>query len=452
MDPDPLSCILNLLCVTANVAQPAIYVNVPETGSIIAIIIAVFGLLFSAYNSGAEIAFFSLTKDDVEGIENNARRERIRLLLTKPERLLATILIGNNLVNIMIAVLLNFAMNQIFEFNSSVANFVVQTVILTFLILLFGEVIPKLYASNHNVKFAEYVSSGLVVLMKLFGPIAKIMVKGTFIVRKAVSKKTDTLSVEDLSRALEASDVQSSDEKDLLKGILTFGDKSVTEIMIPRVDIVDLDYEMTFDDVVKQVVEKGYSRMPVYEDTPDNIKGMLYAKDLLAYIGKRDNSFRWQSLLRPAYFVPETRQINDLLEDFRTKKMHMAIVVDEFGCIQGIVTLEDVLEEIVGEIDDEYDTEEKYYTQIDENTFVFDAKTTLDDFCEVTGCEKEDFSDFLEDAETVAGLLLNAKGDFLKEKEPIKVARCNFTVLKVKKYRIEKVRVFVNTKDDDSKK
>ncbi len=432
------------MCAAIDVSQSSIAVNAPTLGSIIAIIIAIIALFFSAYNSGSEIAFFSMSKDDIDNIDSDLKRERISQLLAKPEKLLATILIGNNMVNILIAILLNFAMNQIFEFKSVVANFVVQTVILTFLILLFGEIIPKLYASNHNVKFAQFSAPGLSVMMTLFGPLSKLMVRGTFIVRKAVSKKSDNLSVEDLSRALEASDMTSTDEKEMLKGILTFGDKTVIEIMRPRVDVVAIDYDAPFNEVMKTVIENGYSRMPVYEESPDNIKGMLYAKDLLPYIGKRDNSFRWQTLLRPVYFVPETRPIDDLLEDFRKKKMHMAIVVDEYGCVQGIATLEDVLEEIVGDIDDEYDTEEKFYSKIAPNTFIFDAKTPLDDFYEVTGTEESEFDDYLENAETVAGLLLNVKGDFLKEKENVTCGRCNFLILKVKKYRIEKVRVIVN--------
>lgn len=455
MDPDPLSCVLSFLCAALDLSQSSIAVNTPTLGSIIAIIIAVFALFFSAYNSGSEIAFFSMSKEDIANIEGDLKRERVAQLLAKPEKLLATILIGNNMVNILIAILLNYAMNQIFEFRSVVSSFVVQTVILTFLILLFGEIIPKLYASNHNVKFAKFSAPGLSFMMTLFGPLSKLMVRGTFIVRKTVSRRSDNLSVDDLSRALEASDVTSTDEKEMLKGILTFGDKAVVEIMRPRVDVVAIDYDAPFSEVMKTVIENGYSRMPVYEGSADNIKGMLYAKDLLPYIGKCDNSFNWQSLLRPVYFVPETRPIDDLLEDFRTKKMHMAIVVDEYGCVQGIATLEDVLEEIVGDIDDEYDIEEKFYTKISKNTYVFDAKTPLDDFYEVTGTEESEFKDYLENAETIAGLLLNVKGDFLKEKESVVCGRCNFFILKVKKYRIEKVRVVVNeaiARDDDHSK
>lgn len=412
-------------------------------GSIIAIIIAVLGLFFSAFNSGAEIAYFSLTQDDIDSIPDENKRERVQALLKNPEKLLATILIGNNLVNVMIVVVLTFALNQIMTIDSALLNFVLLTVILTFLILLFGEVLPKLYANSNNVRFALITQPLLSAMVVLFSPISKLVVKSTYIVRKAVSKKADDISVEDLSRALEASDLKSTDEKEMLRGILTFGDKTVSEIMRPRVDVVDLDIELGFDDVVKAVVENGYSRMPVYEENPDNIKGILYAKDLLPYIGKKDDTFKWQSLMRPAYFVPESRMIDDLLEDFRKKKIHMAVIVDEFGCTQGIATLEDVLEEIVGDIDDEYDTEEKYFTRVAENTYIFDAKTPLDDFFEATCIDENNFADHLDEAETLAGLLLSLKGDFLKEKEELKTAPCTFTVLKVKKYRIAKVKVEV---------
>ncbi|MBQ1722531.1 MAG: gliding motility-associated protein GldE [Muribaculaceae bacterium] len=431
-----------MLCAASS--APAIVFNLPTVGSIIAIIIAIVGLFFSSFFSGAEIAYFSLSQDDIESIPDDNKRERIEALLKNPEKLLATILIGNNLVNVMIVVVLAFALNQMMTITNPVLDFVLLTVILTFLILLFGEVLPKLYANSNNVRFALFTQPLLGAMVVLFSPISKLVVKSTYIVRKAVSKKADDISVEDLSRALEASDLKSTDEKQMLRGILTFGDKTVSEIMRPRVDVVDIDIELGFDDVVKTVVESGYSRMPVYDESPDNIKGVLYAKDLLPYIGKKDDSFKWQSLMRPAYFVPESRMIDDLLEDFRKKKIHMAIIVDEFGCTQGIATLEDVLEEIVGDIDDEYDTEEKYFTRVAENTYIFDAKTPLDDFFEATSIDEENFADHLDDAETLAGLLLSLKGDFLKEKEELKTEPCTFTVLKVKKYRIAKVKVEVN--------
>ena len=447
MDPDPLSCIFNLIA-SAHQAiasqQPSIMFNAPSVGSWIALAVAVVGLFFSAFNSGSEIAYFSLTSSDIDGIEDDYKRSRVQRLLDQPERLLATILIGNNLVNIMIVILLNYAMNQMFSFNSQIANFLVQTVILTFLILLFGEVIPKLYATNNNVRFATFAAAPLQVLSAIFSPISRLMVKSMGFVRKAVGRRADEISTEDLTNALQMSDVKSADEKDWLEGILTFGDKTVSEIMTPRIDIVDLDIEDSFDDVINSIVKNGYSRMPVYEDNPDNIKGVLYAKDILPYIDKKNPGFRWQSLLRPVYFVPESRMIDDLLEDFRKKKIHLAVVVDEFGCTQGLATMEDVLEEIVGDIDDEYDTEEKFYTKEDKDTFIFDAKTSLTDFFDATELDEREFGKYTDEAESIAGLLLNIKGDFLQEKEKITCGPCDFTVLKVKKYRIAKVKVHIN--------
>ncbi len=425
--------------------QSPIVFHAPTLGSLVAIFVALAGLFLSAFNSGSEIAFFSLRPDDVETIEDERARDRVAGLLKNPERLLATILIGNNLVNIMIIIVLNYAMNQMFSFpdtpGGKVADFLVQTVILTFLILLFGEVIPKLYATSYNVKFAAFASGPLRLSVKLFSPLSRLMVKSTHIVNRVVSSQAEDLSTEDLTRALEASEVKSEDEKELLEGILTFGNKTVNEIMRPRVDVVDIDYDTKFDDVVARVVQTGYSRMPVYSETPDNIRGILYAKDLLPYIGKRDNDFRWQNLVRPAYFVPETRMIDDLLEDFRTKKMHMAIIVDEYGCTQGIATLEDVLEEIVGDIDDEYDTEEKFYNKLGPNVYAFDAKTLLSDFCRVLNLDEDELGEHRVDAETIAGLLLDIKGDFLKEQETVSLGRFKFTVLKLDRYRIDRVKV-----------
>ena len=445
MDPDPLSCLLSVLCTASG--HPLVTFNTPSTGSIIAIIVAVLGLFLSAFNSGSEIAFFSLRNDDIDDIEDTTRRERVKELLSMPEKLLATILVGNNLVNIMIAIVLNYAMNQIFDFKSTVLDFIVQTVILTFLILLFGEVIPKLYATNFNVKFAAMTSAPLKAAVKLFSPLTALLVRSTSLVNKVVPMQTEELSVDDLTRALEVSEVKNPDEKELLEGILSFGDKTVSDIMRPRVDVVDIDQEDPFDEVVRKVIETGYSRMPVYEETPDNIKGILYAKDLLPYIGNRDNTFKWQTLVRPAYFVPEARLLSDLLEDFRMKKMHMAIIVDEFGCTQGIATLEDVLEEIVGDINDEYDTEEKFYNRINKNTWMFDGKTLLSDFARVLDIDEEELGEHAEEAETIAGFLLDLKGEFLKEKEVINHGRFTFTVIKVIKYRIAKVKVTLESEE-----
>jgi len=444
LDPDPLTSLLLLLpdAITLAIQSPISF-NVPTPGSIVAMAVSVLGLFMSAFNSGSEIAFFSLTKEQIAGITSDTQRERITALLRNPEKLLATILIGNNLVNVMIVVTMFYGLENVLVIESAALKFLVQTVFLTFLILLFGEVIPKLYATNYNVRFAQLVSAPLSALVKLLTPLSALMVKGTGIVGKVVTKQADDISTDDLSRALEASNVKNEDEKELLEGILSFGNKTVSEIMRPRIDVVDIDIESSFDEVVKKVIDTGYSRMPVFDETPDNIKGILYAKDLLPYIGRRDSNWRWQSLMRTAYFVPETRMIDDLLEDFRKKKMHMAIIVDEFGCTQGIATLEDVLEEIVGDIDDEYDTEEKFYTRLNQNTYTFDGKTLITDFCRVLDIEEDSLDEHGQDAETIAGLLLDLKGDFLKEQEVITYGRFTFTVLKVIKYRIAKVKVTI---------
>lgn len=445
MDTDPLSCILSLILASAGIEQSIISFNAPTTASIIAGLVAICSLCVSAFVSASEIAYFSLKDTDFEKFESQRTLDMVKKLLANPEKLLATILISNNLVNVTIIILCNFVMNQVLEVRSSVLDFIIQSVFLTFLILLFGEIIPKIYSSNNNIRFASFAANGLTFLSKLFNPISRIMVKSTIIVNKVVTKRADDISMDDLSQALELSEVNSENEKELLEGILTFGDKTVAEIMRPRVDVVDIDFKADFDEVVKIVVENGYSRMPVYEDNNDNIKGVLYAKDLLPYIGKRSKDFNWTTLLRQAYFVPETRVIGDLLEDFRKTKVHMAIIVDEFGCTQGIVTLEDILEEIVGDINDEYDTDEdNSYKKINDNTYIFEGKTLINDFYKITDIEEDAFEEIEDDAETIAGLILNLKGDFPKEKETIEYGRFQFQVLKVSKHRIVSVKVKIN--------
>lgn len=445
MDTDPLSCIFSLISATADIAQSLISVNTPTTSSIIACIVALLCLCISAFVSGSEIAYFSLKETDFDKFNSQSTRDSVKRLLANPEKLLATILISNNLVNVTIIILCNFALNQILEVRSSVLDFIIQSVFLTFLILLFGEITPKIYSTNNNIKFATFAVGPLSALNAIFSPLSRLMVKSTIIVNKVVTKRTEAISMDDLTQALELSEVNSENEKELLEGILTFGDKTVAEIMRPRVDIVDIEYTADFDEVVKIVVTNGYSRMPVYEGNYDNIKGVLYAKDLLPYIGKRSKDFNWTTLLRPAYFVPETRVIGDLLEDFRKTKVHMAIIVDEFGCTQGIVTLEDILEEIVGDIDDEYDTDEdKSYKKINNNTYIFEGKTLLNDFYKITDCEEDVFEEIEGDAETIAGLLLNLKGDFPVEKETIDYNQFHFQVLKVAKHRIVNVKVKID--------
>ena len=270
-----------------------------------------------------------------------------------------------------------------------------------------------------------------------------MLVGSTSIVNRVVTKHAQAITTDDLSQALEITSDASESDKDILEGILHYGETQASEIMTPRIDLTDLDINMTFDRVMDVVIESGYSRMPVYEGTEDNIRGILYSRDLLPYIGKSDSDFDWRTLLREPYFVPESRMIDDLLEDFRKRKQHMAIVVDEYGGTRGIVTMEDVLEEIVGDIEDEYDTPEITYKRLRDNTFVFEGKTLLTDFFRITDLNEDDYADVTEDAETLAGMLLAIKGDFPKDKEPLVYGRCRFLVLNVTDHRIASVRVKV---------
>ncbi len=421
-----------------------------ETAQIIALVIAALLLLVSGFVSGSEIAYFSLTPQDLDEADEESSRPdftaQVRALLKKPERLLATILIANNLVNISIVVLTNYGLGPIFSGMSALWSFVLQTVLLTFLILLFGEILPKLYAQTRPLKWAMWAQPALRLMVVILKPFAALLVKSSTVVHRVVHKKPQNISADELSQALELTDVEARDDSRMLQEILRFGDTTAAEVMTPRVDMTCLSIEYSFDEVMITVLETGYARIPVYEGTQDNIRGVLYSRDLLPYVEQRPEGFAWQSLLRPAYFVPESRMIDDLLEDFRRRKVHMAIVVDEFGGTQGIVTLEDVLEEIVGDIDDEYDEEEKTYQRLPDNTFIFEGKTLLNDFFRITEQEEEAeelYGPVTEDCETLAGMLLAIKGDFPREKESLVYGRCRFLVLDISQHRIVSVRVKV---------
>ncbi len=420
--------------------------TLPETfgvGQIVALVLALLALLVSGFVSGSEIAFFSLTERQCEELEEMPGGDSAIRLVRMPERLLATILIANNLVNVTIVVLCNFALGPVFEGMSEVLSFILQSVILTFLILLFGEILPKLIANSDNMRWVRFSTGGVKLLTLLFMPLAAMLERSTIIVNKVVAKKDDDVTADDLSQALEITDVQAGEEKEMLEGILRFGDTTASEVMTPRVDMTSLDLEDSFEDVMKVVIEKGYSRLPVCDGSQDNIKGVLYSRDLLPYIGKATADFDWHKLLRQPYFVPESRMIDDLLEDFRRRRIHMAIVVDEFGGTQGLVTMEDVLEEIVGDINDEYDEDEKTYKKLPDDTYIFDGKTLLGDFFRVTGLDEDEFEDVASDCETLAGMLLAIKGDFPKEKEPLVYGRCRFLILDISGHRIASVRVKV---------
>ncbi len=424
-------------------SDPLLSFSLPQT---VALVIAAFALVASGFVSGSEISYFSLTPqqldddDDEHGPERNAG---VRRLLAMPERLLATILIANNLVNVTIVILCNFALGPVFEGMGAVWSFVLQSVILTFLILLFGEIIPKLYAQTRPLSWAHMASPVFLALVKLLYAPASLLVRSSSIVHKVVEKKPQNISADELSQALELTDVEKRDDKRMLQEILKFGDTTASEIMTPRVDITDIEISSDFSRVMEVVNESGYARIPVFEGTQDNIRGVLYSRDLLPYVESRPDDFRWQNLLRQAYFVPESRMIDDLLEDFRRRKVHMAIVVDEFGGTQGVVTLEDVLEEIVGDINDEYDEVQQTYKRLPDDTYIFEGKTLLNDFFRITEQEEELYAPVTEDCETLAGMLLAIKGDFPKEKESLVYGHCRFLVLEIASHRIVSVRVKV---------
>lgn len=440
MDIDPLPAIDAFNVITASITLSSLNFSTPQ---IITLLLALLALVISGFVSGSEIAFFSVTPSQREEIENNPSSDRIIRILNNPEQLLATILIANNLVNVTIVILCNFALGPVFEGMSELWSFILQTVLLTFLILLFGEILPKLMANSDNLKWINMAYAPLGVLITLLKPLSRLLVKSSGIVNRVVTKHEEDLTPDDLSKALEITEVEARDDKQMLEGILKFGDTTADRIMTPRVDITGIEYEGDFDEVLKVVRESGYSRLPVYEGSQDNIKGILYSRDLLPYIGTDTSDFDWHTLLREAYFVPESRMIDDLLEDFRRRHIHLAVVVDEFGGTCGIVTLEDVLEEIIGDINDEYDEEEPTYKRLADNTFVFEGKTELGEFFDITSLNEEDYAEVTEDCETLAGMLLAIKGDFPKEKESLVYGRCRFLILDIQGHRISSVRVKV---------
>ncbi len=440
MDIDPLPPADPLLCIISAIG---LTINSFGIDQIIALVFAGVALLISGFVSGSELSFFSLTPAQCDQLASSRRGEKVLALLQAPERLLATILIANNLVNVTIVILINYGLGPVFTGMSEIWSFLIQTVLLTFLILLFGEILPKLYANSYNMKWAQFAAPGVTALSKLLYPLSSLLVSSSVIVNKVVTKKVQTVTTDELSQALEITDVKASDEKEMLEGILRFGDTTASEVMTPRVDITDIDYSASFDEVMKVVVESGYSRLPVCDKSQDDIKGILYARDLLPYIGSDNSRFDWHTLLREPYYVPESRMIDDLLEDFRRRHIHLAVVIDEFGGTRGIVTLEDVLEEIVGDINDEYDEEEKTYKRLPDDTFIFEGKTLLGDFFRVTELDENEYKPVAEDCETLAGMLLAIKGDFPKEKESLVYGRCRFLVLDIQSHRIASVRVKV---------
>lgn len=420
----------------------------PTIGVIIAILLTICLLGASAFASGSEIAFFSLSPSDISEI--NAMKyssdKSIKTLREDSERTLATILITNNFINVTIIMLCNYIFGNIIYFGEKAywLQFLSLTVMLTFLLLLFGEIMPKVYSRQNPLGFCRKCVGGICFCRKLFWPIENILLRSGILAEKVVQKENHVLSVDDLEQALELTDKDDiKDEQSMLKGIIRFGDETAKEVMTSRQDIVGLDIRSNFTEVLNCIVENNYSRIPVYQDNGDNIRGILYIKDLLPHLNK-PSTFRWQSLIRPPYFVPETKKIDDLMREFQDNKIHIAIVVDEFGGTNGLVTLEDILEEIVGEINDEYDEEDKFYSKLNYNTYLFEGKTLLSDFCKILNIDDDEFSAVEGDADTIAGLLLEIKGDFPSIHEKIDYLNYTFEVVGIEERRISKVKVIVH--------
>lgn len=423
-----------------------VHFNEPTMGVIIAAALAAILLILSGFASGSEIAFFSLSPQDLSELDpdKNPTDEKIQMLRQDSERTLATILITNNFVNVTIIMLCNFVFGKVVDFGGAVwLQILCITVLLTFLLLLFGEIMPKIFARQNPLAFCRRITGPLLLMRKIFWPIETVLLHSGILAEKVVKQDSRVLSVDDLEQALELTDKNEiKEEESMLQGIIRFGDETAKEVMTSRQDVVDLDIKSSFQDVLNCIVENNYSRIPVYQDNSDNIRGVLYIKDLLPHLSKPAN-FRWQSLIRPPYFVPETKKIDDLLREFQDNKVHIAIVVDEFGGTSGIVTLEDILEEIVGEINDEYDEEERNYTKLNQNTYVFEGKTLLTDFCKILGISDEEFEEVEGDADTLAGLLLELKGDFPVVHEKFYYKNYQFEILEIEGRRIAKVKVIV---------
>lgn len=417
----------------------------PSAGAVVAAIVAIVLLCISGLVSASEIAFFSLSEDEEDKV-NEGKSEadkRIRKLLDDSEHLLATILISNHFINVAIVVLGLYFFADVADWEGAYwLGLILLTVILTFLLMLFGEIMPRIYSAQNALGFCRTVSSLVSFLRVFFRPFSNLLLRSAFFANRMAQKhKKPGLSVDELSQALELTDKNEiSEESNMLEGIIRFGEETAKEVMTSRLDMVDLEIDTPFPEVIKCVVDNAYSRIPVYEESRDNIKGILYIKDLLPYIEKGDD-FKWQNLIRPAYFVPETKMIDDLLRDFQANKIHIAIVVDEFGGTSGLVTMEDIIEEIVGEINDEYDDEERTYVKLSDTVYVFEGKTLLTDFYKIIGVDSDDFEEVAGDADTLAGLVLELKGEFPALHEIIRYKDFIFEVLEMDAHRIVKVKV-----------
>ncbi|MCD8407127.1 gliding motility-associated protein GldE [Tenacibaculum dicentrarchi] len=402
-------------------------------------------LISSALVSGAEVAFFSISPTQLSELSTTSKQKsNVVLLLEKPKKLLATILITNNFINILIVLIFASLGEVFFSELSEGVKFLVEVVFVTFLILLFGEVLPKVYATRKSLLFASFMAKPIQFLNIILTPLSTPLIKLTGIVENKLGNKNHNFSVERLSEALEltASGATTKDEQKILEGIVNFGNTETVQIMKPRTDVCAIDNNTSYEEVLKMILKNGYSRNPVYNENIDTIIGVLYAKDLLAYLNEK--TFEWQNLIRAPFFVPENKKLDDLLAEFKEKKMHLAIVVDEYGGTSGIVTLEDVIEEIVGDINDEFDDDDLTYSKIDDHNYIFEGKITIKDFCRVLDDDDEKFETLKGESETLAGFILEISGKFPKKGEKINFTNYTFTIEALDKKRIKQIKTTRN--------
>ena len=415
---------------------------------IISIVLIGLLLLCSALMSGSENAFFSLstqTLDELRETDSSYARATV-YLLNHPKKLLATILIANNFVNVAVVMISSFIVSIVFNFTLyPLAGFILQVVVITFLIVMIGEVLPKIYAVQNSMKLVKLMAVPMLSLSKLLYPFVYVLEKSTSIIDKRITKKGHMLSIDELTHAINITSEEDApnDEKEILRSIVNFGNISVKEIMKPRMDVVAYENTITLSELIKEINEWGYSRIPVYEDNFDKVIGVLYIKDLLPHLNK-DDSFKWQQLIKPPYFVPESKKIDDLLKEFQSKRVHLAVVVDEYGGTNGIVTMEDILEEIFGEIKDEFDDDELFYSKLDENNYVLEAKIPLNDMCKLMELDDNIFDSVRGESDTLGGMILEITRKIPNLKQRVEFGDFTFTIESVDKRKIKRVKATIN--------
>ena len=436
MNEDPLLILFNTV---------SFEVNEVTIGLVLSTLFVFFLIFLSALVSGSEVSFFSLSSKNLDELSeiDEIKEKKIRNLLKNPNKLLATILITNNFINVAIIILSSFITSSIFVFeNGSVLEFLIQVIVITFILVLLGEITPKVYAKQNAVIFSQRTTSIIIFFEFIFSPLSSVLTSTTSFIDKRLKQKSTNISMDEISQAIDLASHGVEHEKKILKSIVEFANIDVKEIMKPRTDVVALDKNMSYTQVLQIIISSSYSRIPVFEESFDNIIGILYIKDLIPHLSSED--VNWLSLCHEAMFVPETKKVNDLLNEFREKKIHLAIVVDEYGGTSGIVTLEDVLEEIVGEINDEFDDDGHQYSKLNDNTFVFEAKTTLNDFLKIVEWEADYFDNIKGDTETLAGLILEQNGVIPKISEKIEIDPFIFTIESADDRRIKRVKININ--------